>query len=292
MKLIDLYNNASIILEAVYTNKRELESNIFFLLSYILNKKPSLIKQDFNKNISKSKIKIFYNYIHRALKQEPVQYIVGKTEFYGIEYIVKKKVLIPRFDSEIIVEEILKHYTEHFTFLDLCCGSSCIGASVLLNTKNSFCYFLDIDNTAIENTKLNIKKHKLSSRAKIIKSDLFSNLNFKDFDFIVSNPPYLKTEELKSIYVNLNLYEPNTAFDGGTDGLYFYKKIKEDIKTYLKPEGKLFIEIPAYNKAKIIKIFNNLNLLKTVKDLNKLDRALVFTNKIKKLNKITKLTDN
>jgi len=279
MKLVQAYKKAIFILNAIYKDKRETESSINFLLSHLLNKNINLIKQDFNKNISKKTLNTFFNYIDRALMLEPVQYITGKCEFYGIEFLIKPDVLIPRFDSEVIIEEVLKNYKENFTFLDLCCGSACLGISILLNSKNSFCHFVDISSSALKNTKLNLKKHNLSKRSKVIKSDLFKNIKFNEFDFIISNPPYIKTSDLKSVYVNLNLYEPNIAFDGKDDGLYFYKEIEKKTALYLKKDAKIFLEIPAYNKTKIKKIFNNYKLIKTVKDLNKLDRALIYLNK-------------
>lgn len=270
MKLKELFDAGCLTLVSTLglENSREIESNVYFLLSFLLNKNISEIKFSFNEAVTKDVEDKFFKFINRRLEHEPVQYITGKTEFFSIDYIVNKNVLIPRSDSEILIETVLASYQnkENLIFLDLCCGTGCLGISTLLNTKNSFCYFIDISKDAIENTKENLKMHGLLNRAKIIQSNAFIELLDVKFDFIISNPPYIEDAILKTLALEITLYEPPLAFSGGTDGLDFYRVIEANAKNFLKVDGKIFLEI-SYNKAKELEtLFSNYSNHKLIKD--------------------------
>lgn len=279
MKLKELFDAGLTTLISVLgsENSQEIESNVYFLLTFLLNKNISEIKQSFNEPISKSIEDKFFQFIERRLLHEPVQYITEETEFFSIDYIVKKNVLVPRIDSEVLVEAVLDTYKqkEKLLFLDLCTGTGCLGISVLLNLKNSFCYFIDISDDAINNTILNLKKHNLMDRAKVIKSNLFNELENEKFDFIISNPPYIEDITLNSLALEISLYEPKLALAGGKNGLDFYKIIEANAKKFLKQDGKIFLEI-AYNKAsEISKLFKTYKNHKLIKDYSAQDRVFV-----------------
>jgi release factor glutamine methyltransferase len=285
---------------SVIKDKREVNSNINFLLSYLLRKsKTKKDKNINNKNASKNitnlilnnyeltkeEKNIFINWIERRLTLEPVQYITEETEFFSIPIKIKNGVLIPRQDSETLVEEVLKSVVKESYFLDICAGSGCLGIAILKNLKNSKAVFVDKYKTPISLINKNLKILNLEKRANVICSNMFSKVSGK-FDFIVSNPPYIKKEELKSLAIDITMFEPEEALLAGNDGLCFHKILAKEAMNFLKDDSYIFIEIGHNQGAELLKIFKKEKWgnIEIIKDLSNNDRVL----KAKKSSKISK----
>ena len=179
-----------------------------------------LITHNNDKVAAKAKRK-FLKGIERLKAGEPIQYVIEKTEFYGLEFYVNKNVLIPQPDTEILVGEILENFSSKKEILDLCTGSGAIAVSLKKNMKGAKIFASDISKKALNVAKKNAEKNK--TEITFIKSDLFENI-YKKFDLIVSNPPYIETGFLKKLPSEVK-YEPVLALDGGKDGLNFYREI-------------------------------------------------------------------
>lgn len=178
--------------------------------------------------------------IKKRAERIPLQYIVGETEFMGLKFKVNSSVLIPRQDTETLVEEALKAVRPGMKVLDLCTGSGCIIVSILHNVKDVEGYATDISKQALNVAKENAKLNDVSVNFE--RSDLFENVA-GTFDVIVSNPPYIRTEEITRLMPEVCAFEPMEALDGKEDGLYFYRKIIGECQNYLNPEGRIFFEI-------------------------------------------------
>lgn len=187
-------------------------------------------------------------YIARRLKGDPVAYIVGSWEFYGLPIITTPDVLIPRMDTEVLVDavkELLTGKKMDARILDLCCGSGCITCAVGHELPATRFVSIDISANALDVCRRNLSALKLSSRVICVQSDALSTppLGIGDFDVIVSNPPYIASDEIKSLDTSVKDYEPVWALDGGSDGLKFYKAIIKYWKTLLRPNGYLMFEV-------------------------------------------------
>ena len=211
------------------------------------------------------------------MRQEglPLQYILGREDFYGRTFTVLEGVLIPRQDTEISVEVILKILKNNNikNLLEIGCGSGIVSITLDLETKGQvYITAVDISPQAIKNT--NVNKNNLKSNIKILESDLFDEINEK-FDLIYSNPPYIKSHEIENLQVEVRDHEPRLALDGGSDGLYFYRKIIKDAPNFLNSHGYLVFEI-GYDEAEDISSIMKENFdTKIYKDLNSLDRVVV-----------------
>lgn len=178
--------------------------------------------------------------LRKRAEHVPLQYIVGETEFMGIKFKVNSSVLIPRQDTETLVEEALKVVRPGMRVLDLCTGSGCIIVSILHNTTDVEGYAIDISKQALNVAKENAKLNEVSVMFE--RSDLFDNVT-GTFDVIVSNPPYIPTEEIVKLMPEVRGFEPMEALDGKEDGLYFYRKLIPESRNYLKPDGRILFEI-------------------------------------------------
>ena len=208
----------------------------------------------------------FKKFFNRRLKNEPIAYIIEKCEFMGMDFLLNNHTLIPRPDTEILVENAL----------DIGTGSGAIAIS-LAKYCNINVTALDINNEAIEMAKKNASMNKVKN-IEFIQSDIFEKINNK-YDIIVSNPPYIKTEDIKTLEKNVKDYEPILALDGGKSGLIFYEKITNNAIKYLNKNGYLMFEI-GYDQAKEVKNImenNNFYNITVLKDLSGLDRV-VFAN--------------
>lgn len=170
----------------------------------------------------------------------PVQYITGVQNFMGLDFMVNENVLIPRFDTEILVEEVMKNLHDGFSILDMCTGSGCILLSLLHYSNDCAGVGVDISADALAVAKLNCEK--LGLTASFLQSDLFTNVSGK-YDIIVSNPPYIRSNVIPTLMEEVKGHEPVLALDGRADGLYFYRKIIEESPDYLNGGGMLFFEI-------------------------------------------------
>ncbi len=188
---------------------------------------------------TKEQALIFEKMINQRGERKPVQHIVEEAWFYGRSFYVDERVLVPRFDTEILIEEALKSIKPGSKVLDMCTGSGCI---IITLTKEAGITGTgtDISNGALEVARLNAER--LEARCEFIKSDLFENIAEK-YDMIVSNPPYIKTSDIEGLEKEVKDYDPILALDGGADGLYFYRKIISGAGDHLNNNGRLLFEI-------------------------------------------------
>lgn len=251
------------------------------LLGMVLGKDKIYLITNRDKEVSDKDEKEYISLIEKRKKRMPIKYILGETEFMGFDFDVEEGVLIPRGDTEILVEELLSIIKENdeINVCDLCSGSGAIGISLAMNRKNIEVDEIDNFNIPEKVTKSNILKHALENRVKFISSNLLEEpiKDGKRYDVIVSNPPYIKANEINNLMDDVKLYEPHTALDGGEDGLVFYKKIVEESKLTLNNNGVLAFEI-GHDQGLDVRIlmeeagFSNVKL---VKDLAGLDRVLL-----------------
>lgn len=178
--------------------------------------------------------------LKKRAEHVPLQYIVGETEFMGLKFKVNSSVLIPRQDTETLVEEALKVVKPGMRLLDLCTGSGCIVISILHNVPEVEGHAIDISKQALLVAKENARLNSVSVNFE--QSDLFNNVTGM-FDVIVSNPPYIPSAQVVKLMPEVGNFEPPEALDGKEDGLYFYREIIGSCKDYLKPEGRIFFEI-------------------------------------------------
>lgn len=218
--------------------------------------------------------------INKKLNDKPIQYITNSVNFYGLPLYVDENVLIPRFETEELVDNTIKYLNSMFNkpkVLDLCCGSGAIGLAIKSRVNNSDISMSDISKNALDIAEKNM--YDLNMNGKIIESDLFNNINEK-YDCIISNPPYIKDdEEIEDIVKN---NEPHLALYAGPDGLFYYERILKDIDKYLNDEFLIAFEIGSTQKDDVINLANK--YLKDVniickKDLSNRDRMIFITNK-------------
>ena len=250
------------------------------ILGEILERDLSYLVSHDNEELPASVEKKYFDILKKRQEGLPLQYILGREDFYGRTFTVLEGVLIPRQDTEISVEVILKILKENNInkMLEIGCGTGIVSITVDLESKRQMdVTALDISPYAIKNTTIN--KKKLKSNIKILKSDLFDKVSGK-FDLIYSNPPYIKSREIENLQVEVKDHEPRLALDGGIDGLYFYREIIKEAPNYLNNNGFLVFEI-GYDEAEDISLIMEKNFVtKIYKDLNNLDRVIVGQLKI------------
>lgn len=267
-------------------------SDIETLLCLILNVeyKDLIVKSE----ITDEEYKKFKKAINLRIKGNPIQKIIGYTDFLGVRISYNDKTLTPRQETEILAEMVVKyinsannkedsqsyttsgsedHHDKELKVLDLCCGSGCIGLSIAKNT-NAIVTLVDISKHALKHTKQNAKSNKINN-VKIIKSDLFQNIKDK-FDIVVSNPPYIKREDLKTLENEVKKHDPMLALDGGITGYYFYENIIKKLPNYLNKGGKVFFEIGIYQDKKVSKMLEeHFEEIKIVKDYANINRFIM-----------------
>ena len=251
------------------------------LLGKVLGKDKLYLITNKEEEVSKFKEREFYRLINKRKEKMPIKYILKSAEFMGLDFHIQEGVLIPRGDTEILVEEILNIIKDdrEYTVCDLCCGSGAIGISVAYLRENTKVDLIDYYDIPEKVTKRNITKHNLNSRATFIKSDLLEEpINQQNkYDILVSNPPYIKEEIIETLMDDVKKYEPHTALNGGEDGLYFYKKIVYDSDKILNDNGILAFEI-GHDQGKEVsdlmseKGYKNIRI---VKDLAGHDRVVI-----------------
>lgn len=256
------------------------DSNIIAkeLLSYVLKKDKVYLTINSDTALTDTEYAEFTKYIEQIIDGKPLQYITQKQEFMGMEFFVNEDVLIPQPDTEILVETVLdicKRYSnQSLRILDLCTGSGAIAISLskILNTQ---VFASDVSTKALEVAeKNNILKN---SKVEFIESNLFEQINGEKFDIIVSNPPYIKNEEIKSLSKQVQ-NEPYIALAGGEDGLDFYRKIIDEAYKHINKNGYLCLEIGYDQKADLIKLIKqneNYEYENCIKDLSNNDRCII-----------------
>ena len=254
----------------------KLDAELFIMKAANMTKTSVLINGD--KELTESEEKLFNSMVQKRKKGIPTQYILGKCEFMGYEFFVDENVLIPRPDTEVLVETVLKTaQKENFqNVIDMCTGSGCIAVSLALNGIKSVTA-CDISFGALSTAKKNAEYNNASDKIQFIQGDLFENVDkSQKYNAIVSNPPYIPTEDISNLMREVRDNEPLTALDGGKDGLDFYRRITNDSLEYLADGGYLFFEI-GYNQGEDLKkIMTDLGFdgIKIVKDYAGLDRVV------------------
>ncbi len=255
MQIIDLINKGSEYLRNSNIKSYQLDSEI--LLSNVLKKKRENLIVDYSKEVSQESIKNFRELIMRRSNNEPVAYILKTKEFWSKDFIVDRNTLIPRPETELLSQTIIDIYKNKKIFmLDIGTGTGCILLSVLSELKKSNGIGIDISKKTIKIAKLNSKKHNLSSRSKFYKRKLSEFYGYK-FDLVVSNPPYIKSLEIKNLSEDIKRFEPKIALDGGNDGLDVIKKVIYKSKTILKKLGTLALEIGNGQHYKVSQILKD-----------------------------------
>lgn len=255
--------------------------DVQLLLGKVLGKDKLYLITNKEEEVSKIKEREFYKLINQRKDKMPIKYILKSAEFMGLEFQVEEGVLIPRGDTEILVEETLKFIDNErkYDICDLCCGSGAIGISIAYLKENTNVDLIDYYEIPEKVTKKNIRKHNLDSRANFIKSDLLKepiSMN-KKYDILVSNPPYIKEEVIETLMDDVKKYEPHTALSGGEDGLFFYKKIINDSNKILKDNGVLAFEI-GHDQGKEVSdlmIEKGYKNVRVIKDLAGHDRVVI-----------------
>ena len=272
-----LYKTANI-LEKNFVKNSKLDCEI--LLSKTLKIKREKLLINLDKKISNSELYKYYQLINRRKKKEPIAYILGYKEFWKNKFFVNENVLIPRPDTECLIEEALKLIPKNISknILDIGTGSGCIIISLLLERKKCYGTGIDISKEAINIAKINAKIQQLKNRLKFYKSDI-DKFYLGKYDFILSNPPYIKREKIDYLDEDIRFFEPRIALDGGRDGLNKIKTVIDKSSILLKRKGKLLIEISA-EQTVFLKSYLRLKgfyIDKIIKDLTKNNRCILST---------------
>lgn len=254
------------------------------LMSEAIKRNREFIILNSNHVINQKEIKYYQNLINKRSQGKPVAYLTGKKYFWKYKFFVNEKVLIPRPETEIIVEQVLKIYKKkkNIHFLDIGFGSGCILLSILKERKNFKATGVDISKDAIKVCKINAYKLGVKNRLRLLKSDI-DKIFMGKYDLIISNPPYIKNIDLKYLEKDVVNYEPKLALDGGIDGISEIRKVINKSSELIKIGGKLILEI-AHNQKKEVKnllLDNNFYINSVIKDLANNDRCIISTKIIK-----------
>ncbi len=249
------------------------------IMEHTLKKSKEYIMIYDNKEITREERDLFVKNVKRLILGEPLQYVMGYQEFMKLKFLVNRNVLIPRQDTEILVEEVIKiaEKIENPEILDLCTGSGAIAVSIAKYCKDARITAVDISEKAIEIAKKNAKFNGVLSKIEFIESDMFKKLKKRKFDIIVSNPPYIPTNEILKLSKDVQ-NEPKLALDGGKTGLDFYEKIAKDGDKYLNNQGFICLEIGYDQKIKVKTILESEHKyvnIRCIKDLCENDRVII-----------------
>lgn len=262
--------------------------DVQLLMCYTLNVDRLYIYTHGNDILEEQHVDKFFKLVNIRKSGYPLQYILKKQEFMGLDFFVDEGVLVPRPDTEVLVEKIIdiveKGYfkdNESLNILDIGTGSGAITLSLAHYIKNSLLYSVDISKKALEIANENMMNLGLENRVKLLEGDLLDKLDsslIDKFNIIVSNPPYIPSKDIDDLQIEVSKYEPRLALDGGLDGLDFYKRIIDKAPLYLKENGLLAFEI-GYNQAKELKNLlsksRGFRDIEVIKDLGGNDRVVI-----------------
>ena len=252
------------------------------LLQKVLGVDRLYILLNLERVLSEDEEQLFNKFINERLNNRPIAYIVGNREFMGLDFFVKEGVLIPRPDTEVLVEEVIElaKKKDAKNILDIGTGSGAITVSLAKYLENVKVTSVDISDIALEIGKRNAISNEVDDRINFVKSDLFTNIDKETkFDIIVSNPPYIKREVIDTLDKQVKDYEPYNALEGGVDGLDFYRAITKQAKNYLKKGGILVYEVghdQSKDVSKLMEMDGYTNIY-TLKDLQQIDRVVIGT---------------
>jgi len=273
----------SINLSTQYLNQKGIESprtNAELLLADILNCKRLDLYLSFERPLSEDEVQKYREHIKRRGIFEPLQYVIGKVEFYGLELKVNPSVLIPRPETELMVENILNQFPkdEKLIILDIGSGSGNIALALAVNLPSSKIVSTDVSEEALLVAKENSERHKVSERIKFVKHNILKNdlSSFPMFDTVVSNPPYVSKESYSTLQKEIKNFEPAIAVTDESDGYIFYREISAKASAKLKENGKLFFEVAQGQSEEVVKIMtkNNFKNIEIIKDYQNIDRVI------------------
>ena len=278
MNIQSAINKATQLLKTKNLKTPLLDSEI--LMSQVIKKDIKYITINSDKKLSVKDLKLYENYINQRSFKKPIAYLLGTKGFWKYEFAVSKETLIPRPDTELIIEQVLKitKNKSKLQILDFGVGSGCILLSILKEKKHFYGTGVDISTKCLEICKMNATKLDLNNRARFFKSDI-DNFNLGKYDLIVSNPPYIKKLDLKYLEEDVIGFEPKLALDGGIDGMSEIRKVINKSSELIKKNGKLILEIAFDQKDKVKKILRckGFYINKVVKDYGKNDRCIIST---------------
>ena len=280
-RIIDLINWGGKYLKEKSIENPRIEIELF--LQHLFECKRIDLYLQFETIVEPENLIILRKWITRRINNEPIQYILGSSEFYGRSFIVNKNVLIPRPETEILIDISIKELknVNNPLILDVGTGSGCIAITIALEIPSSTIIAIDIDERAISVAKNNIEKHEVKN-IEFVLTDIFHEKINKNADMLISNPPYIAKEEVSGLMKDVKDYEPLVALTDNNDGLMFYRRFAEIIPSILKENGMAIIEVGIEDHPdRVEEIFreSGFNDIKTKLDLNKNKRALVIKNK-------------
>lgn len=272
-------------------NIEEAESKAKRLLEFVLQQSREETIRNSLEEVSEMQHKAYEEKLQEVIQGKPLQYITHSQEFMGLSFYVDENVLIPQPDTEILVGQALERIQSiqdrRVQILDLCTGSGAIAISIAKkmqgNAKGYQVIATDISDKALEVAQRNARQNQVQKQIQFLQSDMFSNLKEREFDVIVSNPPYIETKVIQTLSKEVRK-EPRIALDGGEDGLQFYRLILENARQYLKNEGYVLLEIGYDQGEKIIKLWQELKgncqleliTKEPMKDFGNNDRVMIF----------------
>ena len=276
MNLLKALNKGYDILKSNNINSYKIDAEL--LLSESLNVSKEKLILNLNDVINSDDYKAYLSKLKRRLNKEPVAYILKKKEFWKNEFYINKNVLIPRPETEHLVEETLRIIPENKNkkLLEIGIGSGCLMISILKDRTSCYGIGIDTCKKAVKTAIINANLHQIENRIKIFKTDV-DNFNTGKYDLIISNPPYIDKHQLK--YLGVSEFEPLKALDGGINGTEILMKVINKASQLLKVNGKLIIEIGNNQKYKMIEFLkkNNYFINKVVKDLSNIERCIICT---------------
>ena len=278
MKIDNALKKANSVLKNSYIKSSLLDCEL--LLSKAINQNREYIILNLDKKIKEKDYLIFTKLIEERSKGKPIAYLTGKKNFWKYEFDIEENVLIPRPDTELIIQQVLKIYKNKnsINFLDVGVGSGAILLSILKEKIGFLGTGIDISTTCLNVCKKNADKLNVNKRIKLFKSNI-DNFHNGKYDLIISNPPYIKKLDIKNLAKDILNFEPKIALDGGLEGLSGFRKIIRKSSELIKNRGILILEIACYQKRDVVRILrdNGFYVNRTVKDLANNDRCIVST---------------
>jgi len=273
----------SIKLATEYLNQKGIESgraNAELILAFIINCKRLDLYLLFDRPLTDNELQLYREFLKRRGMFEPLQYILGKTEFFGLELKVTRDVLIPRPETELLVEEVLNNISKENDqlILDIGCGSGNISIALAASKEKVNIIATDIDDKSLNLAKENAEKNNVTSKIKFIRHDILKDelTNFPMYDCVVSNPPYVSKENFSTLQREIKEFEPRHAVTDERDGYTFYRSICKKVSEKIKSKGKLFFEIAEGQCNTVTKIMEQNNFINIIvkKDYQNIDRIV------------------
>ena len=272
-----------------YLEKKGIENprlNVELLLGHVLKLSRVQLYLNFEKPLAPSELDQFRDFLKRRAGHEPIQYILGEVEFYSLKLKVNRSTLIPRPETEILVDTVIEQYKKNFDqqktveIFDIGTGSGNIAIALAKNINDAHITAIDIQEEALDIARQNADFYQVCQKIDFIKQDIFTdNIDFGcKYHIIVSNPPYISRAEFKYLPLEVKNYEPYIALDGGEQGLTYHRRLLEVSKKLLLPYGFVAIEIGAFQLDNVYKVFLNSDLfqkIEMINDLNSLPRVLL-----------------